>query len=318
MKEHSVTVFLTVKNSKETIKNCVDSLLNVDYKNYNIYVTDAFSTDGTYDILKKYGEKIKLERIEGNMAIAYNHMTKKVNSDFIAYTDADCVVDKNWLKQLIFGFGSDEIVAVAGFCGTPEDVTPFQRAIGKELESRFRRFPKFISRAPTMNLVIRTKIAKKVSYDERLDVSQEVEWGYRLSKLGKIFYNENAKVYHYHRSTPKSFFKQQKKYGKFVVMTYMRHKDKIFGDHISTTTMALQIPLFWIFIVSLLLSLINVYFTYISFFSVSLIVLIYVLDLFRLKSKIREIPVYLLVFVLRTIAWSIGVIQGARFLFKLK
>lgn len=314
MSEPSVTVFLTVKNSKDTIEKCLDSLLNLDYQNYKIYITDAFSTDGTFEILKKYKEKNKgkiiLEQIEGNMAKAYNHMTEKVDTEFIAYTDADCVVERNWLKELISGFTSKDIVAVAGFCGTPKNVTPFQKVIGKELENRFRKFPKFISRAPTMNLAVRTEIAKKVKYDERLDVTQETDWGYRLSKLGKILYNPKAIVYHYHRSTPKSFFKQQKKYGKFAVLMYTKHKDKILGDHISTTRMGMQIPLFFLFLLFGSLSLVNFIFFYISLIFLLSIVFIYLLDLAELKPSMREIPLYLLMFCIRTVAWSIGILQG--------
>jgi len=316
MREPSVTILLTVKNSRETIKNCIDSLLSLNYKNYKIYVTDAFSTDETYEILKKYKRKIKLEQISGNMAKAYNYMTKKVYTKFIAYTDSDCIVEKNWLKELISSFTSENIIGVAGFCGTPKNVKLFQKVIGKELEYRFKNFPKFISRAPTMNFAIRTNIAKRVDYDERLDVSQEVDWGYRLNKYGKIFYNPKAKVYHYHRSDPKKYFNQQKKYGKFVVLTYLKNKDKILGDHISTTKMMLQIPLFWLFFIFLFFSFFIFYLSYISFICLFFIFLLYALDLFNLKPSLRELPFYLLMFVLRTFAWSIGILQGLIFLFK--
>jgi len=56
MKEPSVTILVTVKNGANTIENCVNSLLKLNYTNYKIYVIDAFSTDGTYDILKKFGK----------------------------------------------------------------------------------------------------------------------------------------------------------------------------------------------------------------------------------------------------------------------
>lgn len=66
MKEKSVTVLITVKNSSRTIEDCMDSILGMNYRNYKVYVIDAFSTDGTYEILKKYRKKIRLEQFSGN------------------------------------------------------------------------------------------------------------------------------------------------------------------------------------------------------------------------------------------------------------
>ncbi len=319
MKEPSVTIFLTVKNSSETIKKCVDSLLNLNYSNYSIYVTDAYSTDGTFEILKEYEDKIKLEQVRGNMSKAYNHMTKRTNTDFIAYTDADCVVDSDWLSELVSGFEKEEVIAVAGFCGTPDGLSNFQNAIGKELEQRFKDFPKYIKRAPTMNLAIRTEVAKKVEYDESLDVSQETDWCYKINKYGKILYNPNAKVFHYHRSNIRSYFKQQKKYGKFVVLTYLgRHRKEIKGDNVSPTYMALQIPFFWASVYFILLSLINFSLIYFSLFFVFLIFLIYLFNIFKIKPRLIELPVYFFIFVLRTVAWSIGFVSGLILLIKSK
>ena len=51
-REPSVTVLVTARNSADTIKKCIDSILSQSYKNKKVYVTDAYSTDGTWEILK--------------------------------------------------------------------------------------------------------------------------------------------------------------------------------------------------------------------------------------------------------------------------
>ena len=73
----SVTVLITVKNSKNTIRKCVESLLKLDYPNKKIYIIDAFSTDGTYGMLKKFGKRIILEQVRGNPPVAYNYAVKR-------------------------------------------------------------------------------------------------------------------------------------------------------------------------------------------------------------------------------------------------
>ena len=166
-REAPVTIFVPVKNAENTIKNCVESLLSQSYKNKKIFVIDNMSTDDTWKILKSFDKKIYLKRMAGPVPKMHNYILENVKTKFLAYTNADCVVDKNWLKNLLSGFTSTDIVATAGYCATPKGLNKLQELIGKELENRFKNFPEFISRAPDMNLCVRTDIAKKVNFDER-------------------------------------------------------------------------------------------------------------------------------------------------------
>ncbi len=310
-----VTILVTVKNSRDTIEKCINSLLKLNYPNYRIYVTDAFSTDGTYEILKKlkkkHPKKIKLERIKGNIAKAHNYMIKKVKTPFIAMTDADCVVDKNWLKNLISGFTSKDIIATAGFCSTPKKVNRLQKLIGLELEHRFKNFPEFISRAPTMNLCVKTSYAKKVKFNEKLEVAQETDWGYRLTKLGKMKYIPKAIVYHYHRPTLKSYFKQQFKYGKQMPLIYLKqYKEKITGDHISTRSIFLQLLFFDLTIFLFFLSIFFKFLFLPSIFLLIFLFIFYLYDILKFTRSIKNIFGLLFIYFLRVIAWTIGILVG--------
>ena len=314
MKLPKVTVLVTVKNAKRTIEKCIKSLLRLNYPSYQIFVTDAYSTDGTYEILKKlkrkYPRKIRLERVKGNAPTAHNYAFKKIKTPFIAFTDADCVVDKNWLKVLISCFTSPDIIAAGGVCKTPRGVNKLQKLIGRELEARFKRFPKYVSRLPTMNLCVRTKIAKKVKFDPRLDVAFETDWGYRLTKHGKMVYEPRAVVWHFHRSTLKSFFKQQFRYGKFVPLVYLKNPRKAVGDHISTGGMALEIIFFSLSILFLVLSFISESFFILFPAFLSFLLLIYLKNIVKLSRNAEEAFLYFLLFSTRTFAWTLGVLVG--------
>ncbi|MEM7825411.1 MAG: glycosyltransferase [Candidatus Aenigmatarchaeota archaeon] len=311
MKEKSVTVLITVKNSRDTIKDCIESILRLNYKNYKVYVVDAFSTDGTYEILKSYGRRIKVERYKGNPPKAYNYAIEKIKTEFIAFTDGDCVVDKNWLKNLVSSFYSEEIGAVVGFCKTPENVNFLQKLIGIELEARFKKFPMFIPRGPTMNLCVRTKIAKDLKFDENLDVSYDADFGYRLNAKGKkILYQPKAIVYHYHRARWKGFFKQQLTYGKFVPLLYLRHRKMVKGDHISKSFMMVQPFIFYLAVLFLILSIFFSNFLKLATIFFILLFFIYFIDFIRLKTKKSYFFPYILIFFIRTIAWCFGLILG--------
>jgi len=313
-KQPSATVLVTVKNSRGTIGNCVKSLLNLRYKNYKIYITDAFSDDGTWEELGKIKEKhpgkIKLEKVKGNIAKAHNYMIEKCNTEFIAMTDADCVVDKSWLKNLISGFSSKEIIATAGYCSTPKNVNRLQKLIGKELEDRFKHFPRFISRAPTMNICVRTNTAKKIKFDERFGVAQETDWGYRLTKFGKMAYVPSAVILHYHRPTLKNFFRQQFSYGKFMPLLYLKHAGRSSGDHISKPTMIFQEFIFLFSLLFLAMSPFSSSFASLSAISFILLFILFFMEAIHLGKNTSEIVLFFFLFFFRTIAWTAGLAVG--------
>lgn len=316
----SITVLVTVKNAESTIKDCVESLLKIDYPNYNIYITDGYSKDDTFKILKelkkKNPKKIRLERVKGNIAKAHNYMIKKVKSELIAMTDADCVVDKKWLKNLTPSFKSENIIASVGYCSTPKNVNKLQKLIGMELEDRFKKFQKFITRGPTMNLCVRTGIAKKVKFDERFDVAQETDWGYRLGKYGMMRYVHKAIVYHYHRPTWRSFFKQQFKYGKHMPLLYLKHKRMSTGDHISKPTMILEE---FIFLFGCLFMILSIFYGILIIPMILLFLFLFILyftDILRLTKNVADILLLFGLYLIRTVAWSVGLVFCIFELFK--
>lgn len=313
----SVTVLVTVKNSVNTIKKCVDSLLTLDYPNKKILIIDAFSTDGTYEVLKKYAKKIQLSRVKGNAPKTYNWALRRIKTDLIAFTDADCTVKKNWLKELVKPFKDKHIIASAGFCKTPKNVNRLQRMIGIELENRFKHFQKFISRAPTMNLCVRTEIVKKIKFDERLNVAFDTDFGYRLTKLGKMVYVPKAIVYHYHRSIWRSFFKQQFRYARATPLLYLKHKRRSVGDHISRPMMILQEFTFLLACLFLIISIFNTSSITLVFVLFAILFLLYFIDIFSLTKNISDILLFFALFFFRNIAWIAGLLFGIADLFKL-
>jgi len=54
MKNNNFVILVTVYNAASYIKQCLDSILSQDYKNYIVTVMDDCSTDGTSEIIEKY------------------------------------------------------------------------------------------------------------------------------------------------------------------------------------------------------------------------------------------------------------------------
>lgn len=303
-----ITVIVTVKNSASTIENCINSILANKYPK-ELIVIDAKSTDGTYEILGKFAKlkKIKLVSLESNAPEAFNHGIKIAKTPLIALTDADCVVEKDWLEHLVQGI-KGEYVAAAGSCWTPKGLTGLAKAIGEEFDKRFDIEASEVTRAPTMNLAFLRDTGKKVLFQEDLDIAFETEFCFRLLKHGKIAYMKGAKVYHYHRATWKSFFKQQKNYGKYGALVYLKHPEKLDGDHISKRGFFAQVFLFYLIIASFVGSLLFSPLVYLALFGLLGLGSFLVRELIKMKPTNPLMSLGMIS--IRLVAWCIGGIEG--------
>lgn len=307
----SLTILVAVLNKKETIKDCVESLFNAASLKTRVLVTDGGSTDGTYEILKEYGDKIDLRQFPGTgLSWRLNWALQNVKTEYVALTDADCVVDGLWLTELLKGFDEPNVIASAGFCGTPKNVSLLQRLIGMELEARFKKFPKYLRRAPTMNLCLKTEIARRVGFDQNQGVGVETDFGFRLTKLGKMIYVPKAKVWHFHRSSLKSYFNQQSSQAKWGLRLLFNHKGAALSDPITTFGMTVQIPIFSGLALSLMLLALNKIFLIPFLIFTTALFFIYLKNLADIKSPIKYCPAFFLLFLFRTLAWTYGISQG--------
>ena len=99
------------------LKKCLSSLLDLNFNKYEIIIVNDGSTDDTKKFLDTLNnDKIKIIHHEYNqgLAVARNTGIKSANYDFVAFTDDDCVVDKNWLTELLKGFTDEKVGFVIG------------------------------------------------------------------------------------------------------------------------------------------------------------------------------------------------------------
>ena len=90
MKLPKISVITPSYNQAEYIKETIDSVLSQNYPNLEYWVIDGGSTDGTIDILKKYGKKINwISEKDKGQSHAINKGLKKATGDLLAYLNSD-------------------------------------------------------------------------------------------------------------------------------------------------------------------------------------------------------------------------------------
>lgn len=116
----SVSVVLITYNEENNISGCLRSLLDLDYPKYEILVVDA-STDKTFDIASKFKNIKTIKSKEKGFAVQRNLGIKLSKNELIAFTDADCIVPKDWLKVLVNSLESNKVSGVGGNAYPPKD-----------------------------------------------------------------------------------------------------------------------------------------------------------------------------------------------------
>jgi GT2 family glycosyltransferase len=117
MKSPYVSIIIVNWNGMEFISQCLNSLLNQTYTNFEIIIVDNDSTDGSADFIEKNFPSVKLIRNKDNVGFAEGNNIGISHSkgDLIALFNPDAVADKYWLEKLVPAIqSSDEIGGVTG------------------------------------------------------------------------------------------------------------------------------------------------------------------------------------------------------------
>ncbi len=91
------SVIIPLYNCEKYINNCLESIVNQDYKNLEIIVINDGSTDKSIDIVKKYmlnDKRIKLFNNENHgVSFTRNFGVNIATGDYIHFVDADDIVE---------------------------------------------------------------------------------------------------------------------------------------------------------------------------------------------------------------------------------
>ncbi|MBU0535830.1 MAG: glycosyltransferase family 2 protein [Nanoarchaeota archaeon] len=119
--EPSVSVVIPCYNEEKNIKQCLDSIsaLNYNHDKIEILVVDDGSTDHTLKILRLYRSRHPLKIIpanHGGKSESLNIGIKKSRNEIIFTVDADTILDKDALRELVRPFHSKKVGATNGSC----------------------------------------------------------------------------------------------------------------------------------------------------------------------------------------------------------
>jgi glycosyltransferase involved in cell wall biosynthesis len=188
-----VSVVICARNAEKYIGNCISSLLDQTFGNFEIIIVDDMSSDNTANIIKKFNDKrIKYFRNKEWLKIAKsrNRGLKYASGRYVFLTDADCTVSRNWIEEGIKYLEDKNCVGVEGkvyYVSKDYKPTFSDRAFDNRYGGQFM----------TGNMAYRKDVVMTVGgLDERLDYLHDRDIALRIMRHGNIRFNPNMIVHH--------------------------------------------------------------------------------------------------------------------------
>jgi glycosyltransferase involved in cell wall biosynthesis len=216
----TVAVVVPVYNGESTLSDCLRSLQaqNLPRSAYEVIVVDDGSSDRSATIAAEFGVRL-VRQCNGGAAAARNAGLAAAQADWIAFTDADCVASRGWLKALLraAAAGGDDVICVAGKTVGLASTTPAARFVdlsGGFDAGRHLSHPRYPF-APSGNVLYRrAALAAVGGYDRQYRSYEACDLHQRLgARGGRCVFEPAALVFHRHRATWRGYWRQQRSYG---------------------------------------------------------------------------------------------------------
>lgn len=200
---NKVSILLLTYNGEKYLKETIDSCLNQTHSNIEVCVIDDCSTDKTIEILKSYGDKIKVIYNKTNQGISanLNKLGLNVDSDYIVWLGHDDKLAPNHVELMLSEFEEDTALV---FCNAIIiDGNNNEKSIMKNDNEMFQKLknPMFeLSLDNFLNAIgqmIKVNAFKKVN-GWNTDYKNYGDWFFyiKILSVGKIKYTTKVKSYY--------------------------------------------------------------------------------------------------------------------------
>ncbi|MEO0774894.1 MAG: glycosyltransferase [Pseudomonadota bacterium] len=219
-----ISVCIPVLNGADRLPDCLGSLRALDYPadRIEIVIADGGSTDNTREIAHAFGARV-LDNPGKTVAAGRNVSFAAAEGAFIASTDDDCVVPKDWAMRAVTAFHEDGIAAVGGISKLPDQSAPWPEAAnyifrlasqGGHSVQADHLADGDVEDLPGCNVIYRAEaVRRNGAFDEALVTAEDVDYHLRLKLDGKRLRTAPGLfVWHHKRPTVRGLFKQLRRY----------------------------------------------------------------------------------------------------------
>ncbi len=227
-----ISVVIPLFNKEKYIQQTIESVLNQDFKDFEIIIVDDGSTDRSLEIIRKYNKpeiKIITQKNQG-VSVARNNGAKHANSELIAFLDADDFWLPNHLKEIYTLY---QKFPDAGFFATAYRLKIKNRAypVVPPLKEKysilkpFYRYDKGRALFFTSNFAVKKSVFKKENGFKTGIDGEDTEFFIRLGLKYPLGYSRTITMIHLNEAE-NSLFNRYKFEKKIEILNIFKHHEQ--------------------------------------------------------------------------------------------
>lgn len=210
-----VSVIIPVYNPGNSIRACIDSVLQQDYENLEIILVDDGSNDFTPGICDQYAEKDKriqvFHREHAGVSAARNYGLRQATGDYIVFWDSDDTVKRNAISdnlKLAQATGADIVIYGCRYHYVDENAVKenmldsFAGTAQEFFEKYYIKYLKAEVLNPPWNKLIRYQLLRqeRIYFHEAFSICEDMAFTAQLLRVSnriavnkELYYNYNIK-----------------------------------------------------------------------------------------------------------------------------
>ena len=226
-----VSVIVACYNGAKTLRACLESLQNLNYPHYEVILVDDGSSDQTGRIAREFAG-VRVIRHAGNqgLSVARNTGIEAACGEIVAFTDADCRTDEDWLYHLVGGLLAGGFEGIGGHNLLPPEDSKVAAAVmvSPGGPTHVMLTDHLAEHIPGCNMAFyKWALVEAGCFDPLFrKAGDDVDLCWRLQQHGfKLGFSPAGFVWHYRRSTIQQYLKQQQGYGEAEALLVRRHPE---------------------------------------------------------------------------------------------
>ncbi len=236
-----VSIIVPVYNEGKILKQSIQSLLNLNYKNYEIIIVNDGSTDDTSEIAEGFvgyqkgrlnSIKVTLiNKVNGGKATALNAGIKYSTAEFVLCMDGDSQLSLDSLRRAVRHFKNEKIGAVAGNVKVLNrkkiltDLQALEYIEGLNMARSAQSFLHAVNIIPgpiglfRKSAIVQAGFYSSDTFAEDADLTLKI-----LAKDWKIYYEPRAISFTEAPSTFQQLLKQRYRWTRGIIQSIKKHK----------------------------------------------------------------------------------------------
>lgn len=201
----SISVVVPFFNSERHIGACIESLQNQKGLDdpYELIFVNNRSTDASAEIVSRSAGVVLVEEDVPGAYASRNTGVRQAKAPIIAFTDADCEVDSDWLQSIRDAMRDPSLAVLVGHFRYPVDASPLLKLLGVYENAKadyvFNHCSPDYHFAYANNMAVRAEVFAQVGQFVEWPRAADTELIHRLAKRLpdlRVAYNRAMKITH--------------------------------------------------------------------------------------------------------------------------